>query len=130
MNKSIKNGYYKLKTKDGDKWIHFSRLFISKLEEVSGKNIVEYGKYLRSLDEGLDITAQFDAITDLVMAGMLAHDEKEGNDIDYNLHKVGEWIYLATEEDDQVISNIYKALNGSLPKPGKKRVGRFTPPKK
>ena len=81
-NKSTKNGYYKLKTKDGDKWLHFSRLFISKLEEVSGKNISQFGELLQSLDNSLDLYGQFDAITDLSMAAMLAHDEKEGNDID------------------------------------------------
>ena len=101
MNKSIKNGYYKLKTKDGDKWLHFSRLFISKLEEVSGKNIVEYGEYLKRIRrKSLDLTEQFDAITDLVhSAGIIANDEKEGNDIDYDSYKG--WrvvLYYATEE--------------------------------
>ena len=130
MNKSIKNGYYKLKTKDGDKWLHFSRLFISKIKEVSGKNIVEFGSYVSSLDESLNWQDQFDAITDLSMAAMLAHDEKEGNDIDYDLYKVGEWLYEATEKDDKVISDIFKALKQNLPEPGKNREGRFTPPKK
>ena len=130
MDKNKNNGYYKLKTKDGDKWLHFSRLFISKIEEVSGKDIVEFGHDLQLLDGSLDLTKQFDAITDLVMAGMLAYDEKNGNDVDYDLYKVGEWLYEATEKDDKVISNIFKALKQNLPEPGKNREGRFTPPKK
>ena len=130
MNKSTKNGYYKLKTKDGDKWLHFSRLFISKLKEVSGKDINEFGEFLKSLDGSLDINAQFDAMTDLVMAGMLAYDEKEGNDTAYTLYNVGEWLHYACEEDESVLQGVFDALNGAMPKPGKKRAGRFTPPKK
>ena len=128
MNKTKKNGYYKLKTKDGDRWLHFSRLFITKIKEISGKDILEYGEYLRSLDDSLDITEQFDAVTDLAMAAMLAYDEKEGNDIDYDLYKVGKWIFEATEKDETVIKGIFDTLNESLPKPGKIREGRFTPP--
>ena len=127
MNKTTKNGYYKLKTTDGDKWLHFSRLFIDKIQEVSGKDITEFGSHLKMLDETMDSTSQFDAVTDLVMAAMMAHDEKEGKDIDYNLYKVGEWLYHATEEDDTVIAGIFSALNDSLPKQGKQREGRFTP---
>ena len=130
MNKTKKNGYYKLKTKDGDRWLHFSRLFITKIKEVSGKDILEYGEYLKTLDNNLDVTKQFDAVTDLTIAAMMAYDEKEGNDIDYNLYKVGEWLYAAVEEDDRIIKGIFDTLNESLPKPGKIREGRFTPPVK
>lgn len=126
--KSKQNGYYKLKTKDGDKWLHFSRLFVTKLKEVSGKNIVEFGEHLKTLDDSLNLTDQFDAITDLTMAAMLANDEKEGNDIDYDLYKVGEWLYYATEESSGVLADIIKTLQMATQKPGKQRKGRFSPP--
>ena len=130
MNKTTKNGYYKLKTKDGDKWLHFSRLFVSKIKEVTDRDIVDYGEYLKTLDNSMDITEQFDAITDLVMAAMMSYDEANGQDSDYTAYNVGEWLYEATEDDDKVIEGIFDALNNSLPKPGKTREGRFSPPRK
>ena len=130
MDKNIKNAFYKLKTEDGEKWIHFNRLFVSKIKDVSGKDINQFGKHLQSLDNMLNWEEQFDAITDLVMAGMLAHDENEGNDITYDIEKVGEWLYYAMEEDDKVLANIFEALTSSTRRLGKKRTGRFTPPKK
>ena len=129
-SKNIKNGYYKLKTDDGPKWLHFSRLFIDKIKEVSGKNILEFGEYLKSLDNDLNMMSQFDAITDLTMAAMMAYDEKEGNDIDYDLYKVGEWLYWAMEEDEKVLVNIFDALKAATESRGKSRKGRFTPPKR
>ena len=112
VSKNINNGYYKLKTEDGDKWLHFSRLFISKLEEVTGKNLVEYGEHLQSVDESIDITDQFDAVTDITMAAMAAYDEKNGNDVDYDLYKVGKWLWSACETDEMVIADIITAETG------------------
>ena len=123
------NGYYKLKTKDGDKWLHYSRLFLTRLEEVSGKDIVKFGEHLMSLDNSLNMEAQFDALTDLTMAAMLAYDEKEGNEIDYDLYKVGEWLYNAVEEDDKVFSDIINTLQAAT-SPGKQKEGRYRPQKK
>ena len=140
MNKSTQNGYYKLKiyqpsednklTRTGSRWLCFNRLFGTKIKEVTGKDIFEFGEYLKQLDESIDLAEKFDAFTDLAHAAMLAYSEKEGEDIDYTGYNVGEWLYYAMENDDTVLLGITSALQNSLPKPGKKRAGRFTPPQK
>ena len=109
-------GYYELKWGDQSKWMHLaSRTFIGQIQEVTGKDIVAFGKDLSSTDDKPQ-QEQFDKITDLVHAGFRAYDLEEGIDIDYNAYKVGNWLWEACNESDLVISGVYDTLNAALPK--------------
>lgn len=114
--KILEKGYYELKWGDESKWMHFSRTSLSQLNKLTGKNIAEFGDALQS---ETDMDTQFDLVTDLVHSGFLAHDLEEGIEIDYNTYKVGNWLWLAIQENADIMKDIMKALESSLPKVGK-----------
>ena len=88
-------GYYQLKWGDNAKWMHLaSRTFIGQIQEVTGKDMVTFGKELAETD-GKGEQEQFNKITDLVHAGFRAYDLEEDIEIDYNAYKVGNWLHDA-----------------------------------
>ena len=143
MNATAKiseNGYYQLPiytldektntyTQEEGKWTHFgTRKFVLNLQELTGKNLVEFGQYMKEIEDSIDLYDHFDAFTDLLEAAMRAYYQEQGKTIDFDTIKVGEWLYHAMENADKVMENINKALVESLPKAGKKKEGRFRPP--
>lgn len=116
--KILEKGYYELKWGDESKWLHFSRTSLSQLKKLTGKDIVEFGD---ELTKETDEDSQFDLVTDLIHSGFIAYDLEEGNDIDYNSYKVGNWLWLAIQDDQDIMKNIIKALEASLPKAGKQK---------
>ena len=109
-------GYFTLSTPEGDKVAHFSRTFISVLQEITGKDITTWGKDLTKIEDNLD---QFDAITDLFYAGAKAYCLEEDLEIDFNIYKAGNWVWNAVQEDENLVVEIMDALQEALPKVGK-----------
>ena len=109
-------GYYELKWGDQSKWMHLaSRTFIGQIQEVTGVDMVTFGKELAATDKKSE-QEQFDKITDLVHAGFRAYDLEEDIEIGYNSYKVGNWLHDACNDSDLVIQDIFDTLNAALPK--------------
>ena len=111
--KTKERGYFKLDTPDGVKWAHFSRTFITQLQKHTGKDLVTWGQEINKTDDTL---TQFDAITDVLYAGMISFCLEEDLEQDFNLYKVGNWLWDSMNEDDNVASEIFETLQAALPK--------------
>ena len=119
--------------------MHFSRIFISKIKEVTGKSMTGFGQemvkveakikdFVESLKNEETMTTemmeqyeklnweQFDLFTDLVYAGMLAYSAEINEEVDYDQQIVGSWLWDAMNQDDKVLVGINKALTQSMPK--------------
>lgn len=112
--KSIERGYFKLSTDSGDKYAHFSRVFLSKFRETQSGNLVEWGK---KMDNAEDPDGQFNAAAELLYAGLLAYDLEEGLESDYNIYKAENWLWDAVQNDDNTLGDLFKAFAFAMPKP-------------
>ena len=121
--KTLERGYFKLKTQEVDKWMHFSRTSLTQLQEISGEDVVAFGSRLQK--EELSPEEQFNLVAILCHAGLNAYDLEEGNEIDYNKHKVANWVYEAASEDDDFGYKLINAFMSSLPL-GKKEKGQVS----
>ena len=101
MDKTPTNGYYTL---SNGVTLHFSMNTWYNLKEDTGKDISEYSQYLQT---GSDIEKAF-ALAEIVYASAKAHDQEEGNEIDYNIYKVRGW--FGSIIDEKAIQGITKAL--------------------
>lgn len=115
--KTKERGYFKIDTPEGVKYAHFSRTFLGQLKEVMDTDLGTLGKKLQSAESYED---QFDVLTDMLHAGLNAYALEEGDDITWNTYKVGNWLWEAMNESDEIGAELIAALNASLPKPGKK----------
>ena len=112
--KTKERGYFKLDTPDGVKWAHFSRTFITQLQKHTGKDLITWGHELKEMDSNVE---QFDAITDVVYAGMIAYALEEDLEHDFNLYKVGNWLWEEMNNNDDLAKDIFETLQSTLPKP-------------
>ena len=120
-------GYFDLTWGENRKTMHFSRLFLNELQDITGETLVQWGK---NLQEATEVEEQFQCIVAIVLAGFYAYDKEEGNEIDYGEAKVVNWVFEALNEDENVLANLYNAMQESLPlnSPGKQK-GKFVIPK-
>ncbi len=118
MTKIKERGYYSLQTEDGVKWMHFSRTFLGQLQDMTGKDIITYGKDLQNAKTDEEA---FDATATVIHAGMNAYCLEEDIDIDFNDHKVANWLWEAMQVDDSIMLDVIETLRTALPKPGKKK---------
>ena len=96
MNKSIKNGYFTIKNGEGKgKILHFSMNCWAELKSDTGKSVVEWSKSFY----GGDTIDQALHLSEVIFAAAKAHDLEEGNEIDYNVYKVRNWVQSFTEKD-------------------------------
>jgi hypothetical protein len=80
-----KRGYYTLKIGGKMRTMHFSMNFWSNFTDELGISIERIGDVFTN---GISITT----IRALVYSGLLAHDQEQGNIIDYNKFQVGMWL--------------------------------------
>ena len=78
-------GYHKIKLGGKQRTLHFSMNFWANFTDSLGIGLEGIGEVFAN---GLSIKA----IRALVYAGLLAHDQEEGNEVDYNEFKVGMWL--------------------------------------
>ena len=105
-------GYYTLKWGENEKTMHFSRLFLGELQRTTGKDITAFGQSMQEEEGELE---QFDLVAELVNAAFLAYDKAEGNSTDdYNVHKVGNWLWDAFQESDTIVTEIINVMQDSL----------------
>jgi hypothetical protein len=85
MEVNQKRGYCQLNIGGKIRTLHFSMNFWAAFEQASGFSISEIDKVFGS---GLSLSS----MRALVYSGLLAFDQENGNEIDYTIYKVGDWM--------------------------------------
>lgn len=80
-----KRGYYTLKLGGKNRTLHFSMNFWANFTEAQGVALDQIGEIF---SEGLSLSA----IRDLIYSALLANDQENNNEIDYNKFTVGAWL--------------------------------------
>ena len=94
-----KRGYYTLKLGGKMRTMHFSMNFWSNFTEFLQVPLDKIGDVF---SQGVSIKA----IIGLVYSGLLAHDQEQSNEIDYNEFKVGMWLEdFDAEKLNDLLSN-------------------------
>ena len=100
MTKNKKRGYITIKIGGKNRTLHFSMNFWANFTE--GLNI-PLDKIGEVFNDGLSISD----IRLLIYSALLAYDQENGNDIDYNEFSVGAWLEEVTAEN---INEMIEAL--------------------
>jgi len=98
-----KRGYYTTKLGGKDRTLHFSMNFWANFTDLLGIPLDKLGEVF---ENGISIKA----IRSLIYSGILAYDQEEGNEIDYNEFKVGSWL---EDIDANELTNIVNAMTES-----------------
>ncbi len=80
-----RRGYYTLKIGGKNRTMHFSMNFWANFTDELNISLEKIGGVF---SEGVSISS----IRALVYSGLKAHDQEQGNEIDYNQFKVGMWL--------------------------------------
>lgn len=80
-----RRGYYTSTLGGRERTLHFSMNFWANFTEIMDVPLDKIGELFSG---GVSISA----IRALVYSAILAHDQEEGNEIDYNQFKVGAWL--------------------------------------
>ena len=109
-----KRGYYSLVIGGKNRTLHFSMNFWAAFTDELNISIGE-------IDKVFSDTLNLNMIRALVYAGLLANDQEEGNEIDYNLYKVGAWLDdVNTDQFNDMLNTLTESrilgndLNGGI----------------
>lgn len=105
-----RRGYHTLKIGGKTRTLHFSMNFWSEFTDVLKVPLDKIGNVFEG---GISLST----IRALVYCGLLANDQEEGNDIEYNLYKVGFWLEdLDASQLEKIVSSMTesKILGNSL----------------
>ena len=95
-----KRGYYTLKLGGQNRTMHFSMNFWANFTDILNVPLDKLGDLFT---EGVSIKT----IRALVYSAILAYDQEEGNEIDYNEFKVGVWL---EDFDAEKLNNVIEAM--------------------
>lgn len=114
-----KRGYYSLMIGEKNRTLHFSMNFWAAFTD-------ELNISLDQIDKVFSSSLNLNTIRALVYAGLLAYDQEEGNEIDYNIYKVGAWLDdVNTEQFNEMINTLTESrilgneLNGGISRTAK-----------
>tara|TARA_R110000765_G_scaffold110808_1_gene202280 strand:+ start:3375 stop:3770 length:396 start_codon:yes stop_codon:yes gene_type:complete len=93
-----KRGYYTLKLGAKSRTLHFSMNFWANFTDILKIPLDKIGEIFEG---GISISV----IRTLVYSGLLAYDQEEDNEIDYNEYKVGAWLEDVTQTDLEKMIN-------------------------
>jgi len=109
-----KRGYYSLVIGGKNRTLHFSMNFWAAFTD-------ELKISLDQIDKVFSSSLNLNTIRALVYSGLLANDQEEGNEIDYNLYKVGAWLDDVTSEQfNEMVNTLTESrilgndLNGGI----------------
>jgi len=80
-----KRGYYTIKLGGKNRVMHFSMNFWANFTDLLNISLEDLGKVF---EQGVSIKA----IRALIYSGLLANDQEQNNEIDYNEYTVGMWL--------------------------------------
>ncbi len=103
-----KRGYYSIKLGGKNRIMHFSMNFWANFTEQMN---VSLDKISDVFDQGINIST----IRSLIYSALLANDQEQGNEIDYNQYTVGMWLedFNAEELDDIVQAMMESRILGT-----------------
>mgnify|MGYP003959978847 FL=1 len=126
-----KRGYYTLKLGGKNRTLHFSMNFWANFTEAQGVALDQIGEIF---SQGLSLSA----IRDLIYSALLANDQENNNEIDYNKFTVGAWLEdLTGDQLNDIVAALMetKLLGNDLnmgvernPKPSKTTTQKKTKP--
>lgn len=93
-------GYYTLKLGGQNRTLHFSMNFWANFTETLGISLENIGTIFQ---EGVSLVG----LRALIYSGILAYDQEQGNQINYNVFTVGAWLEDLNSEE---INNIVEAM--------------------
>ena len=100
---NTRRGYYTLKIGGKMRTMHFSMNFWSNFTEFLNMPLDKIGNVF---NDGISIKG----IIGLIYSGLLAYDQEEGNEIDYNEFKVGVWLEdIDSEKLNDVVSSMMES---------------------
>ena len=101
MNK--KRGYYTLNLGGKERVLHFSMNFWANFTEILDISLEEIATVF---EKGVSLKA----IRTLIYSGLLAYDQENGNEIDYNEYSVGSWLEDITPDDlEKIIASMMES---------------------
>jgi hypothetical protein len=121
-----KRGYYTLKLGGKNRTLHFSMNFWANFTEGLEISLDQLGDVFK---DGLRLTD----IRLLIYSALLANDQENGNDIDYNQYTVGAWLEdLTADQLNDIVEALTetKILGNDLNMGIKRNVTQSTRPQK
>ena len=116
-----KRGYIDIKVGNKNRTLHFSMNFWSEFTEQLGISLQDIGG---AFQNGISIKG----LRALVYSAILANDQENGNEIDYNLFTVGAWLdELDAEKINEIVEVMLQSkilgnsLNGENETKGKRQ---------
>ena len=116
-----KRGYIDIKVGNKNRTLHFSMNFWSEFTEQLGISLQDIGG---AFQDGISIKG----LRALVYSAILANDQENGNEIDYNLFTVGAWLdELDAEKINEIVEVMIQSkilgnsLNGETETKGKRQ---------
>ena len=116
-----KRGYIDIKVGNKNRTLHFSMNFWSEFTEQLGISLADIGG---AFQNGISIKG----LRALVYSAILANDQENGNEIDYNLFIVGAWLdELDAEKINEIVEVMLQSkilgnsLNGETETKGKRQ---------
>jgi hypothetical protein len=98
-----KRGFYAVKLGGKNRTLHFSMNFWSNLTEVLKIKLHEIGKIF---DDGVSLNM----IRAIVYSAILANEQEQGNEVDFNIYQVGAWL---DDLDPEQLEGVVTAMTES-----------------
>ena len=95
-----KRGYYTLNLGGKQRVMHFSMNFWANFTDILDISLEKIGEVF---ENGVSIKS----LRALVYSGLLAYDQEEGNEIDYNEFKVGNWL---EDVDEKMLTDMIDSM--------------------
>ena len=112
-------GYIDINVGGKKRTLHFSMNFWSEFTEQLGISLQDIGEVFQNVISLKGLRA-------LIYSAILANDQENGNEIDYNIYTVGSWLdELEAESINKIVETMLQSkilgnsLNSEIEKPGK-----------
>ena len=112
-------GYIDINVGGKKRTLHFSMNFWSEFTEQLGISLQDIGDVFQN---GISLKG----LRALIYSAILANDQENGNEIDYNIYSVGAWLdELEAESINKIVETMLQSkilgnsLNSQIEKPGK-----------